>query len=829
MLELDFSPLTETEILNAPVIPDQVEVSPIIPVPADAPEMDFRHPEFGRPSASSKYTTVDGRLAGYMLRYDTPAGLKTFCPVTYCRAGDTLAWRAKGFPSPYPIYNVRELILRPAEPVLVVHGEKAADAGKILFPQFVVVTNPFGFGLAHNADWSPLAGREVVICPDHSKHTDEIIERISAAIFGASPDSIRVLPPKHFASSTWKDGSRVRRPAVPAGWDLHDALVEGWTAELIARELGDFRRLPWIERPIGLELPGKLNFYVGEEGIIAERVGKTSTYREWISSQIDPDAQVRDVDGLNWGQKFRFKTPDGQSKNIVLPASLLAGDAVSLREELLGAGLRIGVTSFARESLTEYFSRCQSPKRILNADRIGWHGGAFVTTKRTLGIHSSGEPIEFFGSDRSKVGQTAGTLESWQELIATSAAKSHAMVFAVSCALAAPLIHVVNAESGGFHFFGRSSVGKTTALQVAGSVWGGGDVEGYIKTWRATSNGLEGIAAAHCDVLLCLDEISQVRGNDAGQCAYMLANGTGKIRANKFGAARPPMTWRVMILSSGEMTLDAKVREEKGFSHAAAGQLVRFVDLPAEEGKGLGMFHSLGGHESAEALSRSLKDSCALNYGHAGLAFVDFIASDLIQVAGSTKRLMAEFLASLRLSASADGQVLRVARRFALVAAAGEMAIGTGILPWAEGSANESGRVMFDRWVESRGGVEAGEEARALEQVRYFLNKNAASLDFAINDESLANSPGFTKTLPNEGKCFCFPAEVWKRDVCQGLDPHLAARILLSKGYLIADSGRVDKQVRFGIQRKRFYVVKETILAEVEPDSRATGKLSFDS
>src|SRR5205814_8308869 len=35
-------------------------------------------------------------------------------------------------------------------------------------------------------------------------------------------------------------------------------------------------------------------------------------------------------------------------------------------------------------------------------------------------------------------------------------------------------------------------------------------VRGFIKQWRATDNGLETLAAAHCDTLLALDEIAQM-------------------------------------------------------------------------------------------------------------------------------------------------------------------------------------------------------------------------------------------------------------------------------------------------------------------------------
>src|SRR5260370_40325691 len=85
---------------------------------------------------------------------------------------------------------------------------------------------------------------------------------------------------------------------------------------------------------------------------------------------------------------------------------------------------------------------------------------------------------------------------------------------------------------------------------MAASVWGGGSA-GYVRSWRATSNGLEGVALAHCDALLCLDELSQVLAREAGEVAYMLGNGSGKSRSTREGLARQAAQWRGLCFSLG--------------------------------------------------------------------------------------------------------------------------------------------------------------------------------------------------------------------------------------------------------------------------------------
>ena len=73
------------------------------------------------------------------------------------------------------------------------------------------------------------------------------------------------------------------------------------------------------------------------------------------------------------------------------------------------------------------------------------------------------------------------------------------MMLAISTAFAAPLLEIVGGESGGVHFTGDSSTGKTTLLIAACSVWGG---ESYKRSWRATAHGLEGVAAMFNDGFL---------------------------------------------------------------------------------------------------------------------------------------------------------------------------------------------------------------------------------------------------------------------------------------------------------------------------------------
>ena len=160
--------------------------------------------------------------------------------------------------------------------------------------------------------------------------------------------------------------------------------------------------------------------------------------------------------------------------------------------------------------------------------------------------------------------EARGSLEDWQAGVGRLASGHVLPVLAISAALAGPLLHLAGQEGGGVHFHGQSSRGKTTLLQVAASVWGRGGSPGYVRAWRATANGLEGAAASATDTVLVLDEFGQVDGREAGAVLYSLSNGGGKVRAARDGAMREPKSWRVMVLSTGEITVASETDGRSG-------------------------------------------------------------------------------------------------------------------------------------------------------------------------------------------------------------------------------------------------------------------------
>ncbi len=81
-------------------------------------------------------------------------------------------------------------------------------------------------------------------------------------------------------------------------------------------------------------------------------------------------------------------------------------------------------------------------------------------------------------------------------------------------------------------------------------------------SWRATANGLEGVADRTSDIVLILDELGQLDARDAATSLYMLAGGAGKIRINRDATLKDIRSWRAFIMSSGEMTVETKMTSD---------------------------------------------------------------------------------------------------------------------------------------------------------------------------------------------------------------------------------------------------------------------------
>lgn len=119
---------------------------------------DLSHPTSGRPKVRYIYRDATGKAVLIANRYEKSDGGKYFMPFDAARA----EWKA---PDMRPLYNLDKVAnADPANPVIMVEGEKCADALAGL--GYLATTTFGGSNALRRADLSPLKGRSVFLWPD---------------------------------------------------------------------------------------------------------------------------------------------------------------------------------------------------------------------------------------------------------------------------------------------------------------------------------------------------------------------------------------------------------------------------------------------------------------------------------------------------------------------------------------------------------------------------------------------------------------------------------------------------------------------------------------
>lgn len=793
----------------------------VMPVPDDAPKPPAAHAKHGKPSKRYPYLAQDGRVNFYHDRYDKSKGeKKQFSPLTLWQRGNKYEWRFKVPPGLRPLFGLPGLLQFPDAEVWFTEGEKAAEALQKLLPNHPVLCWQGGSQAVEKSDYAPLAGRDCVIFPDYDlpgkKAASDLVKRLTAA--GAR--SVRML----YVDQLERGAGEPLQPGddaadlVACGWDVDrfGAFLQREDAFLLDANPGAGQSKP-ADKPEEPQAEAvQRGFMLTDDSVLFLEPGRDGLLRRRkVCGKLEVLARTRTADNKDWGLVCAFRDPDEVLKRIIIPMKDFSGDGLPVASALLSEGLEI--MPKARPLLLEYLQTTEIKKRARTTNRTGWHGSGdgltFVLPDTSIG---QSDEEWLFNDNRPDTNpfKQRGTLKQWREHVAALCVGNSRLTFAVSVAFAAPLLHPTEMESGGFHYRGSSSSGKTSALTVAGSVCGSPE---SLQRWRSTDNGLESTALSHCDALLTLDELKMIDARIAGESAYLLANGAAKVRANVSGGARNTAKWRLLFLSAGELSLSQHVAEAG--KKTPAGAELRMADIPADAGQGLGCFENLHGFENGHEFAKALNAAVNKHYGTAFPAFIEQVLKHRETLRESLFDARQKF-EKATLSSAASGQAQRVAARFALAGAAGELATDWGVTGWPPGEAMQSAIVCFKAWLQAFGGESNREERAMIEQVRHFLELHGegrfADIDRSIVDDNHApktlNKAGF-RQKNHEGNLefFAYP-EVFKTEICKGFDYKAVARLLIDRGFMKGDGKNLQPKVNLpGEGRKRVFHILPTI------------------
>ena len=289
---------------------------PIVPVPphAPAPKFEWAYKDKQR-DAWVKLTAVrhwayefEGTRFGYVARFERENSkgelVKDTLPLTWCSdtqdAAGSQRWHWKQWDAPRPLYVPATLLASdPATiPVVVVEGEKCAEAGhQLLGHEFDFVCWPGGCKAWAYADWAWLAGRTVYLWPDADAQRFRLSRAEREA--DADPTTKPVMPLQAqpgFAAMA-KIGTellakhrcqvlmvRMKEPGQrPDGWDLADAIADGWDAVAVR----DYIRSARAFEPV-------------DDAARAAAKGESTPSRARAGSEGEAD----DATGIEWRDKL---------------------------------------------------------------------------------------------------------------------------------------------------------------------------------------------------------------------------------------------------------------------------------------------------------------------------------------------------------------------------------------------------------------------------------------------------------------------------------------------------------------------------------------------
>lgn len=438
-------------------------------------------------------------------------------------------------------------------------------------------------------------------------------------------------------------------------------------------------------------------FIIKDNKVVFSRKGKDDEKENdtWICSALHIDGLVRDKTSNGWGRLLRFTDRNNVEKTWVAPLSMLIGDSKECLKTLADMGLFIKTEVKAQSLLVAYINEHPNDTQLLSVDKVGWcihnDNKAYVLPHRVFG---DGVILQM-ANGAENVYAEKGTLEEWKKNVALFASYHNRLVFCICVAFAGAILHETGiTNSIGFHFVGLSSMGKSLALKLASSVWG--NPSEFIRTWRATGNGLEGVASMHNDGFLALDEIGECEPKQIGETVYMLGNGVGKTRMNKSTQTRTPKRWLLAFLSTGEKNLEDLLKSVGKDMHA--GQAVRLMHINADAGHGLGMFDEIGLANSSAETARNFEQAVSRYYGTAGIEWAKYLSQN--ETFHDLQDFIDDFMKDYQ---DLPNQAIRVCKHFAVVAGAGELATRARVTGWLKGTATKATKVCFEDWLNTYG------------------------------------------------------------------------------------------------------------------------------
>jgi hypothetical protein len=408
---------------------------------------------------------------------------------------------------------------------------------------------------------------------------------------------------------------------------------------------------------------------------------------------------IRDKANEKYLEVIEFPISESDVNRLELPPSVVS-ELGTFENHLRDAGAILPKGDQDLQDLLSTVAKSDAPEEWVYEARTGWtqDGKAFVlvhgligdATTKIIGINRANSV-----NDPSGRLSNSGSWKSWRDTVADPARHSGTLMFAISAALAAPLLAIVNRQSFTINLFGRSRAGKSVATLLGASVIGIARIDDLI-TWNIKDARLEERISEFNDALFPIDDLSIMRGRQKDKyerirdIAYRISQGWSTARHSSFTAAHGGVhgSWRTIALTSSEKSIRDLARAVK--LARQDGEALRLIDVPAIFDGLDHIFDRLpedpnrsNFQDWKKATFKQIADACEKDHGKAFRKYIKALIADRGELKEYVEARIAFFVRHV--CDEYDGDVARdVAEKFGLIYAAGRLGIRCGRLPWGK-------------------------------------------------------------------------------------------------------------------------------------------------
>lgn len=375
------------------------------PVPHDVkPPTDVSHPKHGRPARTWRYEEIDGSLIGFIHRFekknDDGVVEKTLIPMAYCysdRGGKMWTW--KSFDKPRPFYNLPLLKKYPEVPIVIVEGEKAADAGQKIFKdQYVFTAWPGGAAAVKYSDVKPFKGRKIILWPDNDEPGMKAMRELAEIILSELNITVDMVEVPE---------------GLPKGWDIADDIPEEFNIDfhvLLSRARPfvpvSSSEVAYLNREYAFIITGGRPAVLHEkknprDGSIEAEFWTLEAFKQFFSNQLVPSGRAQVKLGEYWLNHAERRTYRG----LIFEPGEERADHYNLWQGFSFEPDEAGDWSIFREHLLK--NVCQGDEELFSWV-LGWFAQIMQSPREKSGTSLSlrGEQ----GSGKTIVGKIFGRL-----------------------------------------------------------------------------------------------------------------------------------------------------------------------------------------------------------------------------------------------------------------------------------------------------------------------------------------------------------------------------------------------------------------------------------